>query len=148
MNKKAFRKISELTGEFFGRSDNLAAVLQIKKIWHELAGEMIAKISYPFRYKAGVLHIALRDSAWMAEMPYIKPILTDKLKKIGIEIKDIKFSLSKIAEKKENPPEEISELNEKDKIFAEKISSLVEKNDARNAFYKALSAFLCRKERG
>lgn len=148
MNKKTFRKISELTKEIFGRSDNLAVAMQIKKIWYELAGEMIAKISYPFRYKAGVLYIALRDSAWMAEMPYIKPILTDKLKKIGIEIKDIKFSLSKIAEKKENPPEEIPELDEKDKILAEKISAVIEKNDTRSAFYKAIAAFLRRKERG
>ena len=72
---------------------------QLHQAWGELAGEEIAKIAQPIRFKNNQLTIALPSSSHIQEMHYVKETLRQKInasfpdkkiKSIYFQVKDAK----------------------------------------------------------
>ncbi len=72
---------------------------QLSQVWEELAGEEIAKVAQPIRFKNHKLTIALPSSSHIQEMHFIKETLRQKInqsfpekrvKRIYLQVKNSK----------------------------------------------------------
>lgn len=118
-------------------------VFRLKQLWLA-AGSKISRISSPYRLTNGILYVAVHDPIWIAELPYIKGEIISKLKEAGLNLDDIKFTPSKIYKKPAPEIEPLKPVDESYRNWAYKTSSLIKDESVREAFLKALTAYLGR----
>ena len=125
----------------------IADVLRLKRIWHDLTGKKIAAITSPYRLNKGVLHIAVHEQIWLAEFPYLKKDMILKIKEAGIELSDIRFKLSfrKVSTARA-VEEKASPLTEEQKVKIGKLSANINNGRIRDAYADAFAAYLRRKQ--
>ncbi len=75
--------------------------LVVEKMWEETAGQKIIRHARPVALKKGVLYIDVDSSAWLFQLSMQKQALLKELKKrLGDEVKEIKFKVGPISQEK------------------------------------------------
>ena len=135
-------RLGDLLGTKGSATEKLGLLSELKKTWCLVSGGLAA-FSFPYRLKDETLYVAVREPVWIAELPYLKGELLEKLAQNGLEVKDIRFTLAKarMATKNVTLPQE-RPLTEEERNFAEQTSRVLEDNELKVAFKDALLASL------
>lgn len=123
---------------------HMGALFELKRLWCSLMGERISQISSPYRIKDGVLHVAVHDSMWIAELPYIKADMLKKLAEAGLELADLKFTLSKVPQAKQAAKFQAPAVSKEQQLWAERLAANISDEKTREAYLKALLACMWR----
>jgi predicted nucleic acid-binding Zn ribbon protein len=119
-------------------SEQIAALGRLKKLWQDVSGG-VGQFSFPYRLNGGTLYVAVTEQTWIAELPYIKPDILEKLTLAGLDVTDIRFTMARYNTVRKEETRRLRELTEAEELWLEEISSglpaLVSE-----AFKKALSA--------
>jgi predicted nucleic acid-binding Zn ribbon protein len=81
-----------------------AEVGQASRHWPEIAGEALAKHSWPDRYEAGTLYVATSGHAWAQELRLRKEVLLERIAEVlhnRALVRDIRFGVRKLPERPE-----------------------------------------------
>lgn len=122
--------------------NKIGAVAGLKNIWPRIVGEKIAAISFPYRINANTLHVAVRNSIWLTELPYLKPDMLAKITPLLQDVTDIKFTLDRTPAVKKPLSVPSRELDERDTEWIEELSSRISEARQRNSFRDVLTAYL------
>jgi hypothetical protein len=125
----------------------MGEIFALKRLWCSIMGERISLISSPYRIKDGVLSVAVHDSMWIAELPYIKGDMLTKLAVAGLELTDIRFTLSKVPPPAQPKIMKTPPVSAEQQIWAERMSTAIADDDAREAYLQALLANIWRMPR-
>ncbi|MDR0453512.1 MAG: DUF721 domain-containing protein [Deferribacteraceae bacterium] len=145
MYKKQPVALKEIFDEVGGSQRGITDILRLQRAWSVLMGERIATVTFPYRLKKGLLSVAVCDQIWLAEFPYIKEGMINKIKTYGIDLSDIRFKLSKMRQPVLPLPKEKQSLtNEQEKKIGA-LAAEIRNNGIREAYAGALTAFFRRK---
>jgi hypothetical protein len=118
--------------------------------WNKVVGELISNNSEPARVRSGILYVSVKSSSWTQELKGLEHEIIKKINDyLHCEvIKEIRF-FQKALEKKEyfedaeqGDPRKKQlhvRLTKEDKEKAEKISSEIEDENLKKAFYEFLT---------
>ncbi len=121
--------------------NKIGAVAGLKNIWPRIVGEKIAAISFPYRINANTLHVAVRNSIWLTELPYLKPDMLAKITPLLQDVTDIKFTLDRTPAAKKPLPVPSRELTEEDLEWIENLTALISNDAQKKAFRAVLTAY-------
>ncbi|MCX7990597.1 MAG: DUF721 domain-containing protein [Proteobacteria bacterium] len=122
----------------------------IYKIWEEVTGEIISKVSTPSYLEEGVLNVTVKDPIWINQLNLLKDEIIFKINETcGKEVvKDIKYKTGKVKISREKPVDsnyvnlDEIELKEDDLMFIESAVDVIRdevlKEKFRSFFINAL----------
>jgi len=66
----SFNTSAEISGHLIERlgGDRFRGFIRIYRAWRIVVGDLLAERSHPFRFKEGVLYVAVSNSSWMQEL--------------------------------------------------------------------------------
>lgn len=85
----------------FGLDERLKNLEIIAK-WPEIVGEKIAQHAKAIGVDTENLFVAVDNPVWQGQLFLMKDKIVNKIKKYGVHIKDIKFSIQELPSKKES----------------------------------------------
>lgn len=112
----------------------------LKNIWVKAVKGKLVEIAFPFRLNNGILYVAVKDSAWMSELPYFKDDIMERLNSLGLEVNNIRFVLSKIPPPKKEPEKKLRPLTDAEKNTIAEMASSIKDEGLRQAYIDALTA--------
>ena len=65
----------------------------IVKNWKKITGDIIFKVAYPARIKAGTLVVGVKNHSWLQELNMSKHLMIENIKKFTTEVDDVQFIL-------------------------------------------------------
>jgi len=100
--------IGELLGQAQGQPllRAAAAVLEIRRIWPEIAGEVLAGRSEPAAVNAGRLIVYVTSNAWLSEFQYIKQDILERLQAAvpGARVSELVVKIGPLSSELEETP--------------------------------------------
>ena len=132
-------RLGELLGENGATAEKFGILSGLKKIWCVVSGGL-ATFSFPYRLRDAILYVAVREPLWIAELPYLKGDLLERLKQEGLEVKDIRFTLAKetAGQETDRPAPQEKVLTEEEVDFAEQTARFLEDIKLKAAFKDAI----------
>lgn len=95
MKKEAPQRLGEIVNDVLAERGYISSTLEVKfcKIWPEIVGERIARVTECSELKDDVLYVRVHSSAWRQEISFFKREILIKINKHIQEsaIKDIHF---------------------------------------------------------
>lgn len=83
MKKKIPQKLGEIVKSVLSERGYLKQCLEaeIVKVWPDIVGERIAKVTECTDVRDGVVYVRVFSSSWRNEIPFLKKEILDKIKK-------------------------------------------------------------------
>lgn len=135
------KKINEVLNETLPKS--ISKTLSIVKLWREVCGDFISKLTVPLIIKDGILYVATSEHILKNEFSFVKDEIIERLNSFGLGIKDIRIVLQFI-EKKDTESVKFREITEKEKKIVERYANRIQDENLREKFKRAMLAYFKR----
>ncbi|MDR2400573.1 MAG: DUF721 domain-containing protein [Deferribacteraceae bacterium] len=118
----------------------------IRRQWEASVGR-IKEFSFPYKFRDGVLSVAVTDSIWYSEIKFLKKEILEKISAVNSEVTELRFTLtddkviSPLSPPKELPPV-YRALSDNEINSIENTAELIKDPELREIFRNAMSKSL------
>lgn len=123
-------------------NNHIANYWYINEIWKKALGKNIQKYTTPTKItNDNVLHVLVSDNIWFTELSYLVDDTISKLAEHGLKVKNIKYKYLPIFREENKRVRKKNDIGERELFYIEKCSKVIDNDDVRKSFEKAMKSF-------